>query len=144
MADHADAGALLALAGTVVAASDGFFAARENLIRPEMPDGRRERSGPSGPDAHEWAVVRLASRAAVAAAEIDTSGSGQAGEGPRAASLTARDGESGWSVLLASAPLRPGTRHRFQLPAPVTATHVRLNLFPGGGVARVRLFGTRA
>lgn len=128
-----------ALRGSVVAASDHFFADTENLIRPANGGPERRADG-SGPDAHEWVVVRLAARAAVETVEIDTSG--YAGDAPEAASLTAKDGASGWSVLLESAPLPPDTPSRFRLPAPRTATHVRLNVFPGGGIARLRLYGT--
>lgn len=130
------------LHGSVVAASDHFFAEAENLIQLIQPGsgGPKRRAESSGPDSHEWVVVRLAGRAAIEAVEIDTSG--HTGDAPEAASLTAKDGTSGWSVLLESTPLPPDTPSRFRLAAPRTATHVRLNVFPGGGIARLRLYGT--
>jgi allantoicase len=84
--------------------------------------------------------VRLTGQALVALAEIDTSG--YIGNAPGAASLTGRDGESGWAVLLDSTSLLPDTPHRFRLPRPVPVTQVRLNVFPDGGVARLRLHGS--
>merc|ERR1712070_26114 len=50
-----------------------------------------------------------------------------------------------WFDLLQKSPLKPGyaeTRiHYFQVKAPKTATHLRVNYFPDGGVARLRVFG---
>jgi len=50
-----------------------------------------------------------------------------------------------WKPLLPRTPLKPGyeeTRyHFFQLETPVEGTHVRVNYFPDGGVARLRLWG---
>ena len=37
--------------------------------------------------------------------------------------------------------LQPDTRHRFRLPAQREVTHVRLDVYPDGGMARVRLWG---
>lgn len=128
--------------GDVTASSDRFYSSPRNVLYPGlsrvMGEGweTRRRREPG----NEWLIVRLAGRAALSLVEIDTSG--YIGNAPGAASLTGRDGESGWSVLLESTPLLPDTPHRFRLPAPRTATHVRLNVFPDGGVARLRLYGT--
>lgn len=128
--------------GDVVACGDRFYSSPRNVLSPGLSrvmgegwETRRRRS-----DGGEWLTVRLAGRASVDLVEVDTSG--YIGNAPGAASLTARDGESPWSVLLASTPLLPDTPHRFRLPEPVTATQVRLNVFPDGGVARLRLHGT--
>ena len=40
--------------------------------------------------------------------------------------------------------LQPHSRHAWNMALPATATHVRLNIYPDGGVARLRLFGTPA
>jgi allantoicase len=48
----------------------------------------------------------------------------------------------GWHVLLHETPLQPHTRHRYtELTAKAAATHVRLNIYPDGGIARMRLYG---
>lgn len=128
--------------GDIAACSDRFYSSPRNVISPGlsrvMGEGwetrRRREAG------HEWLIVRLAGQAALSVVDIDTSG--YIGNAPGAASLTARDGESGWSVLRESTPLLPDTPHRFRLPAPQTATHVRLNVFPDGGIARLRLHGS--
>ena len=46
-----------------------------------------------------------------------------------------------WFPLLPRTRLQPDTAHRFLLDGPA-ATHVRLDIFPDGGVARLRLFGS--
>jgi allantoicase len=47
-----------------------------------------------------------------------------------------------WSPLLDRTPLEANARHRFEAAANGRpATHVRLRIFPDGGVARLRLFG---
>jgi allantoicase len=51
-----------------------------------------------------------------------------------------------WKELLPKTPLRPGyeqTRmHYFTLETPMEGTHLRINYYPDGGVARLRLWGT--
>jgi allantoicase len=47
-----------------------------------------------------------------------------------------------WQPLLAETPLQPHTRHTFETKvATDVTTFVRLNIFPDGGVARLRVFG---
>jgi allantoicase len=126
----------------VVACSDEFYSAPRNVISPGLArvmgegwETRRRRS-----EGHEWLVVRLTGRGLVHLAEIDTSG--YRGNAPGAASLEASDGPEGpWRDLLPRAGLAPDTPHRFRV-AGLPATHVRLNIFPDGGVARLRLYGS--
>ncbi|HJZ06569.1 MAG TPA: allantoicase, partial [Trebonia sp.] len=81
-----------ALRGSVIAASDEFFAEKENLILPGAPvftpqtfghkgqvyDGweTRRRRGPSGAlpgdDEHDWVIVRLGAAGVVYAVVVDT------------------------------------------------------------------------
>ncbi len=44
-------------------------------------------------------------------------------------------------MLLPRTRLQPDTAHRFRVDG-AEATHVRLDIFPDGGVARLRLFGS--
>ena len=46
-----------------------------------------------------------------------------------------------WQTLVAETPLQPHARHVFDDIEPRTATHVRLHIYPDGGVARLRVFG---
>jgi len=138
--------------GYVLCCSDMFFGNRQNLILPgrstHMGDGweTKRRRGPG----HDWAIVRLAAPGALRRIELDTDHF--KGNAPGSCSLEHCSAPAGppaaleaasWQPLLAETPLQPHARHAWDLPRPVTATHVRLNIFPDGGVARLRLFGTR-
>jgi allantoicase len=128
----------------IVACSDEFFSVPRNVISPGlsrvMGEGweTRRRRDPG----HEWLVVRLTGQAIVRLAEIDTSG--YRGNAPGSASLEgSSDGISGWRDLLPRTRLQPDTVHRFLIPGDSgLATHVRLNIHPDGGVARLRLYGS--
>ena len=134
----------------VAALSDqNYFSAPRNLISPGlsrvMGEGwetrRRRRAG------HEWLVIRLAGHGVIRLAEIDTSW--YRGNHPDTASLQTLDDttgasltdESAWRDLLPPVRLLPDTPHRFRVSG-APATHVRLNIFPDGGVARLRLYGS--
>lgn len=144
--------------GDVVACSDRFYSAPRNVISPGlsrvMGEGweTRRRREPG----NEWLVVRLTGRSVVSLAEIDTSG--YIGNPPGAASLLGIDASaspesslssppslldsSAWFPLLPRTALLPDTPHRFRLPASQPVTHVRLDVFPDGGIARLRLHGS--
>ena len=143
--------------GWVPLCSDMFFGHRQNLILPGrsrfMGDGweTRRRRGPG----HDWSIVRLGAPGAIHRIELDTDHfKGNAPgrctlEGLHAPDATAEQLTSesaGWVPLLAQTPLQPHARHLWEdevLPiGPIT--HARLNIFPDGGVARLRLFGTFA
>jgi allantoicase len=51
------------------------------------------------------------------------------------------DEPAGWFDLLPTVPLMPDTPHRFPVRAERAATHVRLDIYPDGGMARLRLLG---
>ena len=51
------------------------------------------------------------------------------------------DDPSAWFDLLPRTRLQPDTRHRFALGGTREVTDVRLDIFPDGGMARLRLFG---
>ncbi len=130
--------------GAVLSCSDMFFGNRHNLILPGpslgMHDGweTKRRRGPG----HDWAIVKLGTRATIHRAEVDTSHF--KGNAPGSCSIEACDGDlEDWREILPLTPLRPHTRHHFdELAAAGPFTHARLNIFPDGGVARLRLFGT--
>jgi allantoicase len=139
--------------GFVVACSDMFFGERQNLILPgralHMGDGweTRRRRGPG----HDWTIVRLAARGTVTRVEIDTDWyKGNApgscmlewcdAPGAIAAELTGK--KTRWNPLVPETPLEPDGRHEYEPEgAAGPATHVRLNIYPDGGIARLRIFG---
>jgi len=129
--------------GLVVACSDMFFGSRHNLIMPgdatHMGDGweTKRRRGPG----YDWTVVRLGTAGTIRRIEVDTRHF--KGNAPGACSLDASaDGEA-WRELVAKTALQPHARHSFedQVQALGDVTHVRLNIFPDGGVGRLRVYG---
>lgn len=143
--------AAMANGGFVVSCSDMHYGNRQNLIIPgsstHMGDGweTRRRRGPG----HDWAIIRLARRGVIGRIELDTDHF--KGNAPGSAMLECCDaGDSfdaataRWEELLPKTALEADARHRWDnLPA-TPVTHVRLNIFPDGGVARLRLFGRPA
>ena len=138
--------------GWVESCSDMFFGSRNNLIKPgpsrTMADGweTRRRRGPG----HDWALIRLAAAGVIERLEIDTShfkgnAPGRCVVEGRLDGALGTDGEPVWRPLLAT-PLQPHTRHQFddELRRVGTVTHLRLSVYPDGGVARLRAWGTPA
>jgi allantoicase len=141
------------MGGLVLAASDMHFGARDNLIMPgraaHMGDGweTRRRRGPG----HDWAIVRLGAPGVVVRIEIDTNHF--KGNYPESASV---DGcyapgapldalaSAAWLEVLSRATLKPHHRHVFskELEEVGPLSHVRLNIYPDGGVSRLRVHGT--
>ena len=136
--------------GTVVACSDMFYGSRHNLIMPgdatHMGDGweTRRRRGPG----HDWTIVRLGAEGTIRRVDVDTRHF--KGNAPGACSLEAARLDPGqaldradWQELLPHTPLQPHARHAFEeaLRAAGDVTHARLNIFPDGGIARLRLWG---
>jgi allantoicase len=130
----------------VTACSDMFFGARDNLIMPGpargMADGweTRRRRTPG----HDWVIVRLGGRGTITQVEVDTRHF--KGNAPAACSLdvcVSSVASDDWQELMPRMPLHPDCRHGFdkELRSIAGVTHARLNIFPDGGVARLRLFG---
>jgi allantoicase len=127
----------------VLACSDMFYGSRHNLIMPgdatHMGDGweTKRRRGPG----HDWTVVRLGAAGTIRRAEVDTRHF--KGNAPGACSIDASRDQQDWKELLPRTPLQPHTRHLFEgeLRSIGDVTHARLNIFPDGGIARLRLFG---
>jgi allantoicase len=118
--------------------SNMFYSSPNNLITPgnarSMGDGwetSRRRD-----DGNDWVVVQLACAGRIDLAELDTSCF--IGNAPGWARLS--DGAD--VVLLERTPLTPDTRHRFALSNATAVDQVRMDIYPDGGMARLRLWGT--
>ena len=135
--------------GAVAGCSNMFYSSPANLISPglasTMGDGwetARRRDG-----GHDWVEVTLAAPGVVRLAELDTThfvgnAPGQATLSGRDARRTPPDGSERWRELLPRSRLQPDTRHRFLLTGDQPEiTQARLDVFPDGGMARLRLFG---
>ena len=155
------------LGGRAIAANDEFFAPKSNLLKPSSPvfiegkftsrgkwmDGweTRRRRGPG----HDFAVVRLGAPGIVHRVVVETSFF--KGNFPESCSLDAcraasdaRDDTTHatfkWAEILPRSPLEADAHRVFEkeLRPSGEVTHVRLNIFPDGGVARLRVLGQRA
>jgi allantoicase len=134
--------------GLVVGASDMHYGNPQNLIMPgrstHMGDGweTRRRRGPG----HDWTIIQLARRGTINRIEMDTDHF--KGNAPGKCMLEFTDAGAGklnsdkatWNSLLPETSLDPHARHSWDVSSGA-ATHVRLNIYPDGGVARLRLFG---
>lgn len=141
----------------VVAASDEFFAAKERLIEPAEPlfvpdkyddhgkwmdgwESRRRRT-----PGHDWCVVKLGLPGVVHGLDIDTRHF--TGNYPPQASIDGAVSEAeipeegDWRELHAEVELGPNAHHYLPVRNAPAITHLRLNIFPDGGVARLRVYG---
>ncbi len=149
------------LGGKVLYATDDFFAEKENLIKPtrgifitdkytdrgKWMDGwesRRKRV-----PGHDWAVVQLATPGKITGFDIDTNFF--LGNHPPHASIEAvymNDADPvknwddvEWKEILTKSPLDPGSQNFYESNSNELFTHIRLHIYPDGGVARLRVYG---
>lgn len=149
------------LGGKVLYATDDFFAEKENLIKPgrgifitdkytdrgKWMDGwesRRKRT-----PGHDWAVLQLATPGRIRGFDIDTNFF--LGNHPPHASIealymgegeTISDWENApWKEILPKSPLDPGSQNFYACEDAGTYTHLRLHIYPDGGVARLKVYG---
>ena len=150
------------LGGRVLLANDEFFAEKENLLKPERAVFVAERFTDRGKwmdgwetrrrrtPGHDWCIVRLGLAGSLRGFDIDTAHF--LGNHPAYASIDALEldgdapaemlaGADGWREILPRSPLRPGTQNLFAALDHGRATHLRLNIYPDGGVARLRAYG---
>lgn len=96
---------------------------------------------------HDYGVVKLAMPGRIYGFDVDTSYF--TGNYPPFCSIEAASLETGepddttqWVELLAKSPLGPGAQHFFEnADREKVWTHLRLHIYPDGGVARLRVYG---
>ncbi|HEU4514424.1 MAG TPA: allantoicase [Nocardioidaceae bacterium] len=134
--------------GDVVACSDMYYAAARNLLLPgrarstaEGWENARRRGG-----GNDFVTVRLAGAGVVRRVVVDTSCF--VGNAPDSVSVRGADSRTddlddpgGWLELVPRTRVQPDTRHQFPVDQPRPVTHVRLDVFPDGGLARLRVLG---
>jgi allantoicase len=137
--------------GRALEANDEFFAPKENLLKAakaiwladkyttkgKWMDGweSRRRRTPG----YDWCVVKLGLRGLIQGINVDTSFF--TGNYPSHASLEARDGKGAWVEILPKSELKGNGDNLFPIVSDKPFTHVRLNIYPDGGVARLRVYG---
>ncbi len=144
------------LGSKVSYATDEFFAAKERLIEPAAPvfiddkyddhgkwmdgwESRRKRT-----PGHDHCIVRLGIPGIVRGVDIDTSFF--TGNFPPYASLESCVSDDdvpngGWTEILQKTALSSDAHHFFDIDSDSTVTHLRLNIYPDGGIARMRVYG---
>lgn len=146
------------LGSEVVYATDDFFADKSRLISPAEPvfipgkyddngkwmdgwESRRKRVA-----GHDWCVVRLGSPGVVAGFEIDTRHfTGNYPPGAEIEVCVSPDTTPGEDAVWIKETERLALNGNDRIYVPVApagpVTHVRLHIFPDGGVARLRVWG---
>jgi len=141
-------------------ATDEFFAPLERMLDPEpavfVPgkydangkwmDGwetRRKRT-----TGYDWSLLRLGRRGIVRGFDIDTSHF--TGNFAPAVSIDATDcdaddpavlAQARWTRLLPSTSLAGNRHHLLEIASTDTWSHLRINIYPDGGIARLRVYG---
>jgi allantoicase len=137
--------------GRLTDCSDAFYSSAGNMIMPGRPASMADgwENARRRDDGHDYATFALAAAGLVRTVGIDTSYFvGNAPDwarvlvsaGQPAAQPAGQDGPQ-WRELLPRTRLQPDTRHRFLVASGEAVTHVRLEVFPDGGVARLRVRG---
>ena len=136
--------------GDVVDCSDAFYASARNLLLP----GRARTTGEGWENArrrdggNDHVTVRLAGPGTVRRLVLDASRF--VGNAPGEVLVRGRTGaptggdDGPWITLLPRTRLQPDTRHVFTVDpraAGTTVDHVRLDVYPDGGLARFRVLG---
>jgi len=150
------------LGGKVLYATDDFFAEKENLIKPgrgifiidkytdrgKWMDGwesRRKRI-----PGHDWCVVQLAAPGIIHGFDIDTNfflgnhpphASIEGVTIADASAINNWDNEVAWKEILPKSPLDAGSQNFYECHSNDVFTHIRLHIYPDGGVARLKVYG---
>ncbi|SIP97034.1 allantoicase [Marinobacterium stanieri] len=139
--------------------TDDWFAAVDRMLQPEPPvwkegvfddngkwmdgwESRRKRF-----EGYDYTIIRLGVPGVISGVDIDTSFF--TGNFPPSASLEAcycPEGDPAddaeWTELLSAVSLKGDSHHLHAIDDQRPWTHIRFNIYPDGGVARLRVYGT--
>ena len=149
------------LGGKALSCTDDFFAEKENLLKPgrgifiadkytdrgKWMDGwesRRKRT-----EGHDWCIIQLAASGSIHGVDIDTNyflGNHPPQASIEAAAIYSTDSpidfeKITWKEILPQSPLQPGSQNLFEITDRSVYTHLRLHIYPDGGVARLKVYG---
>ena len=147
----------LKLGGSIVAYNNAHYGDVSALLSDgrgkTMGDGweTRRRREPG----HDWIIIKLATQGLIKRIEIDTAHF--KGNYPDQASVQVSNFDQGndieevindsenWKFILKKSKLKPDNIHNYEIDNKSTEgiTHVRLNIYPDGGVSRLRIFGLK-
>ena len=134
--------------GRLVSTSDAFYSTPAQIILP----GRARNMGEGWENArrrgegNDFAVFALGVPGMIRHLEVDTSYF--VGNAPGWVRVSVADArthdladDASWAPILEKRPVLADTRHRFTAERQVEATHARLDVYPDGGLSRLRLWG---
>lgn len=148
------------LGGKALLCSDDFFAEKENLLKPgrgifiadkytdrgKWMDGwesRRKRT-----EGHDWCIIQLATSGKIFGVDIDTNhflGNHPPHASIEAACITQTENINfdtvEWVEILPKSPLQPGAQNFYEISDHGIYTHIKLHIYPDGGVARLKVYG---
>ena len=131
--------------GRVIDSSNRFYGSADRLIAPGLARsiGEGWETARRRDTENDWVLVRLAVPGVVSAIDLDASWF--IGNAPGWAAVSAYNESAGvepqWFSLLDRTRLQPDTTHRYPVANGQAATHARLDIYPDGGMARLRLWG---
>jgi allantoicase len=147
--------------GETLACSDDFFAEMENLLKPgrgifiddkytergKWMDGWESRRSYGRDNGREfdWCIIRLGMPGIIHGFDVDTNYF--RGNAPQTISVEAcisaeqPNSDTQWHTILVESEVLAHSQNIFSLSNSKTWTHVRLNMFPDGGIARFRVYG---
>ena len=141
----------------IISVSDEFFGEATRMLSDQEPvfiedkydthgkwmdgwESKRRRDG-----GNDWAIIKLGSPGIISTIEVDTSFF--TGNFPPFFSLEGTDSkeipknDNEWIPLITKSSLIGDQKNNFNIESNITLNYVRLQIFPDGGVARLRLFG---
>ncbi len=145
------------LGSEVVYATDDFFADKARLLSPDAPvfiEGKYDDNGKwmdgwesrrKRVEGHDFAVIKLGRSGRLSGFEVDTSHF--TGNFPPFASIevaksdTEIPSDNDWKEVVVKSVLKGDSQHYFEIDSADIWTHVRLHIYPDGGVARLRVYG---
>jgi len=146
--------------GLALSCSDDFFAEMHNLLQPgrgvfiedkytdrgKWMDGWESRRSYGRDNGREfdWCIIKLGIAGQIAGVDVDTNHF--RGNAPQAVSIEAcyceqPDDNTQWQTILERDEVQAHSQNLFRIENEQSWTHLRLNIFPDGGVARLRVYG---
>ena len=146
------------LGSKVIFKTDDFFASANRIIDPSAPvfkeglfdkngkwmdgwESRRKRT-----PGHDYLIIKLGKPGSISKVNVDTSHFN--GNQPSMISIDACNSKSNniksfkWKNLVSKKKTKANSHHIFKTSSKSVFTHIKLNIFPDGGVARLRLYGS--
>jgi allantoicase len=144
----------------VIYKTDDFFASANRIINPTEPvfkvgvfdkhgkwmdgwESRRKRT-----EGHDFIIIKLGKPGTIKKVDVDTSHFN--GNQPAMVSIEGANSNSNkinqlkWQPLLSKKKTKANSHHYFTVNSNKVFTHIKFNIFPDGGVARLRLYGSIA